>query len=243
MKRSSAEFAIPPPKASPLSTIDHVYSELKGALIAGEFSPGQPMRLKELAVAFGTSHMPIRESLNRLSGIGVLERAPRRTTRVPRVTVEGLRALLEVRLLNEKQAVMWAAERSAGRPLTHIRDINSRLDQLDLGRSSDIKKYMKLNQSFHFAVYGLSENQSLMQTIETLWLRAGPVLSIRKKGEAMVPGHLNHVEMIHHLEKGDGPAAAEALQRDIVEAHDQIFALLREAHSKDRQAEAPVIPK
>jgi len=37
MKRSSAEFAIPPLKASPLSTIDHVYSELKGALIAGEF--------------------------------------------------------------------------------------------------------------------------------------------------------------------------------------------------------------
>src|SRR3954447_25358779 len=110
MKKGSPEFEIPPLKVSPLSTIDHVDSEQKSALIAGEFSPGQPMRLKELAVAFRTSHMPIRESLNRLSGIGILERAPRRSTRVPTVTIGGLRNLLEVRLLNERQAVIWGAE-------------------------------------------------------------------------------------------------------------------------------------
>jgi DNA-binding GntR family transcriptional regulator len=238
MKNVSPGFEIPPLKASPLSTIDHVYAELKSALMAGEFSPGQPMRLKELAVAFGTSHMPIRESLNRLSGIGILERAPRRSTCVPTVTIEGLRDLLEVRLLNEKQAVMWAAGRCAGRKLTHIRDINNRLDQLDLERKSDIKKYMKLNQTFHFAVYSLSESRSLMDTIEALWLKAGPVLSLRKKGDAMVPGHQHHVEIINHLERGNGTAAAEALQRDIVEAHDQIFALLEKLHPRSARCGA-----
>jgi len=234
MRKDSPEFEIPQLKASPLSTIDHVYSELKNALMAGEFSPGQPMRLKELAVAFGTSHMPIRESLNRLSGIGVLERAPRRSTRVPMVTVDRLRDLLEVRLLNERQAVMWGTERCAGRKLTHIRDINNRLEQLNLERKSDIKKYMKLNQSFHFAVYGLSENNALMNTIEALWLQGGPVLSLRKKGEAMIPGHQNHVLIVDHMEKGNGAAAADALQRDIVEAHEQIFAILERSHPKER---------
>jgi DNA-binding GntR family transcriptional regulator len=85
---------------------------------------------------------------------------------------------------------------------------------------------LKLNQSFHFAVYSLAENRALMKTIEGLWLQAGPILSPRKKGEAMVPGHQNHIEIIDNLEEGKGSAAADALQRDIVEAHDQIFALL-----------------
>lgn len=229
MPKDSPEFEIPTMKPSPLSTIDHVYSELKNALMAGEFSPGQPMRLTELAVVFGTSHMPIRESLNRLSGIGVLERAPRRSTRVPKVTVDGLRDLLEVRLLNERQAILWGTQRCAGRRLTHIRDINNRLDQLNLERKSDIKKYMQINQSFHFAVYGLSENRALMNTIETLWLQGGPVLSLRKKGEAMVPAHQNHALIIDYMEKGNGVAAADALRRDIVEAHDQIFAILEKS--------------
>lgn len=234
IKRSRSEFDIPPLRASPLSTIDHVYFELKAALMAGEFSPGQPMRLKELAIAFGTSHMPIRESLNRLTGIGVLERTPRRSTRVPTVTIGGLRDLLKVRLMNEKQALIWGAERCAGRKLTQIRDLNNRLDQLDLDRKADIKKYMKLNQTFHFAIYGLSESPALMGTIEALWLKAGPVLSLRRKGDAMVPGHHNHIEIISSLEEGNGIEAAEALQRDIVEAHDQIFALLEESPAQDR---------
>ncbi|RWF81917.1 MAG: hypothetical protein E5X63_21340 [Mesorhizobium sp.] len=42
--------------------------------------------------------MPIRESLNRLSGSDILERGPRQSARVPMITAEGLRDLLEVRL-------------------------------------------------------------------------------------------------------------------------------------------------
>ncbi|WP_287187503.1 GntR family transcriptional regulator [Mesorhizobium sp.] len=53
MATKGSKYEIPPLKASPSSTIEHVYAELKDALMSGEFSPGQPMRLKELAVAFG----------------------------------------------------------------------------------------------------------------------------------------------------------------------------------------------
>jgi len=233
MATDSPEFEVPPLKALPASAIDHVYSELKNALMSGEFSPGQPMRLEELAVAFGTSHMPIRESLNRLSGIGVLERTPRRSMRVPMITAERLRDLLEVRLLNERQAVIWGAERAGGRTLGRIREINSRLDQLNLERKSDIKKYLRLNQAFHFAIYNLAGNRVLMNTIEAHWLQAGPVLSLRKKGEVMVPGHRNHAEILDYLEQGNGKAAADALQRDIVEAHELIFAVLDTAGPKD----------
>ncbi|MFB8343850.1 GntR family transcriptional regulator [Brucella cytisi] len=236
MAAKDLEYEMPSLKASPLSTIDHVYAELKNALMSGEFSPGQPMRLKELAVAFGTSHMPIRESLNRLSGIGILERAPRQSTRVPIITAEGLRDLLEVRLLNERQALVWGAEKTAGKNLNYIREINDKMDQLNLARKADVKKYLKLNQLFHFTVYGLAQNKVLMNTIEAHWLQAGPVLSLRRKGTTVVPGHHNHREIIDQLEKGNGVAAADALERDIVEAHEQIFAILKKPEPKERSS-------
>lgn len=238
MRKDAPEFKIPPMKASPLSTIDHVYSELKNALMAGEFSPGQPMRLKELAIAFGTSHMPIRESLNRLSGIGVLDRAPRRSIRVPRVTVDGLRSLLKVRLLNERQAILWGTQRCTGGELNRIREINDQMDQFSLTRESDIKHYLQLNQSLHFAIYGLSKNKVLMNTIEALWLQGGPVLNLLKKtvrdGRTM---HPYHTMILDNMEKGDGLAAADALQHDIVEAHDQIFKILENTHSNETVTE------
>ena len=234
MSSGRLEYEMPLLKTLPVSTIDHVYAELKNALMSGEFSPGQPMRLADLAVAFGTSHMPIRESLNRLSGIGILERTPRRSTRVPVITPERLRDLLEVRLLNEKQAVMWGAQRSAGKKLDYIRDMNSKMDRLNLENKADIRKYLKLNQAFHFAVYGLSKNQVLINAIEGHWLQAGPVLSLRRRGEAMLAGHSNHQAIVDELEKGDGAAAAAALERDIVEAHDQIFTILGARDKKDK---------
>ncbi|RWX60346.1 GntR family transcriptional regulator [Mesorhizobium sp. M2A.F.Ca.ET.039.01.1.1] len=234
MATKTLKYEMPRLKASPSSAIEHVYAELKNALMSGEFSPGQPMRLKELAVAFGTSHMPIRESLNRLSGIDILERTPRQSARVPMITAEGLRDLLQVRLLNERQAVVWAAKKSCGKSLNYIREINLKMDLLNLKNNSDVKKYLKLNQLFHFAVYNLSQNKVLMNTIETHWLHAGPILSLRRKEPNFVPGHHNHREIIDQLEKGKGLAAADALERNIMEAHEQIFAILDKCDLKDR---------
>lgn len=226
MRKENTEFALPPLRISPPSAIEHVYSELKNALMSGEFSPGQPMRLEELAVAFGTSHMPIRESLNRLSGLGVLERVPRRSIRVPNITVDGLRSLLNVRILVERQAVIWATERCANRKLDHLHEINNNLGQVGLKTQSGKKEYLRLNRLFHFYIYNMCENEVLTNTIEMLWLRAGPVLSVSRKDNALHPGHDNHCDIIDQMEKGRGAAAADALERDIVEWHEEIFAIL-----------------
>lgn len=100
-----------------------------------------------------------------------------------------------------------------------------------------MKKYLKLNQFVHFAVYNLSQNKVLMNTIEAHWLQAGPVLSLRRKGTKVLPGHHNHREIIDQMEKGDGVAAANALERDIMEAHEQLFAILNVAEVKNRGGE------
>lgn len=209
-----------------MSAMDQVYSELKHAVMAGDFSPGQPMRLELLASAFGTSHMPVREALNRLTVAGALERAPRKSLRIPRLSIERVRNLMHVRLVNEGQAVVWAAERCTEKDLVQLREFNVALDKVSSREEIDISHYLKANQAFHFHLYGIAGNDVLLNTIEMLWLQSGPLLNLLKSGPKLLSGHRYHNTIVTELGRGNGAGASAALERDIREAYDRILAIV-----------------
>ena len=62
---------------------ERVYCALRDQLMRGGFEPGQKLKIAELAAAFGTSAMPVRDALNRLTVERALETLPSRTVRVP----------------------------------------------------------------------------------------------------------------------------------------------------------------
>ena len=46
---------------------EKVYEELRNALMSGRFLPGEPLTIRGVAEALGTSIMPVREALRRLA--------------------------------------------------------------------------------------------------------------------------------------------------------------------------------
>ena len=50
-----------------------IYSELRRALIAGDYSPGERLKMQDLAVELGTSVTPVREACLRLVSEQALE--------------------------------------------------------------------------------------------------------------------------------------------------------------------------
>ena len=95
--------------APPLATsraVTTVFEELLAAVHRGELLPGQRISDAELAEQYGVSRTPVREALQRLREIGIIEASASRFTRVadvtPKQTAEALvvwlalyRALLE----------------------------------------------------------------------------------------------------------------------------------------------------
>jgi DNA-binding GntR family transcriptional regulator len=71
-------------KGSPVVT--DVFEQLLAAVHRGELVPGQRISDAELAERFGVSRTPIREALQRLREIGVIEASASRFTRVADVT-------------------------------------------------------------------------------------------------------------------------------------------------------------
>src|SRR5215472_16623342 len=104
--------AHPHPDLSPIereTVQDRVYSALRDRLMRGGFEPGQKLKISELATAFGTSAMPVREALNRLAAERAIESMPNRSVRVPSLSKESLRDLMDARFAVEGLAVSRAA--------------------------------------------------------------------------------------------------------------------------------------
>ena len=91
---------------------DQVYNRLCTMLRQGEFTPGEPVPVARIADAFGISPMPVREALTRLLAKGVLTNVSGRSVGVPKVSLENLTDVRNVRLEVESVAVGWSIKNS-----------------------------------------------------------------------------------------------------------------------------------
>ena len=102
---------------------DRVYGVLRERLMRGGFEPGQKLKIAELAAALGTSAMPVREALNRLAAERAIESMPNRSVRVPSLSKDSLRDLMETRYAVEGLAVSRAASNMDEPTLLLLRQI------------------------------------------------------------------------------------------------------------------------
>jgi DNA-binding GntR family transcriptional regulator len=204
-----------------------VYAMLRAQLMSGVFEPGEVVSIRGLAEKLGTSTMPVREALHRLMADHAFEARANRTIALPVIRRADYLAVCDVRLALEG----LAAERAAG----HLSpDDLDRLDELTRGmaaaaKDADPHAYLSLNKDFHLTVYQASGNPLLLDLIEKLWVRAGPVMNylFRNQGLAM-QSVTPHEAIIAALRLADGDAARLAVQRDIREATPGIIESLPE---------------
>src|SRR5688572_6772507 len=91
---------------------ERVYQELRHALYQGRFMPGEVLTIRSLAVALGTSPMPVREAIQRLVSEKALVQMPNRTTRVAELTAGEFDEWTRIRMEIEGYAAQRAALRA-----------------------------------------------------------------------------------------------------------------------------------
>lgn len=198
---------------------DRVYAELRDLLMAGKLNPGEKLSLRRVAETVGVSIMPVREAVARLVADDALTVLPNRAVSVPVITVAKLAELTLVRIEIEGFAAEQAALRRSPADLAAIRKYDDLFRQAAGGRNPDAEKALRMNKELHFAVYRASGLPTLVGIIESLWLKVGPVINLDLRssttrlssGEA--EGH--HRRLVVAIAEGNGPAAREALGKDI----------------------------
>jgi DNA-binding GntR family transcriptional regulator len=202
---------------------ERVYAILRDKLMRGGFEPGQRLKLAELASAFGTSAMPVREALNRLTAERAVESLPNRSVRVPALSKESLQDLMEARFAVEGLAVERAAANMTAETLATLRRLI--LAQSETDSEHVAEGSAEQNRAFHFAIYRQSESTVLLPIIESLWLQFGPYLRVASERFDGRDGRGTnfHVDIVDALSRGDGAGARAALESDIGRAFDLVM--------------------
>jgi DNA-binding GntR family transcriptional regulator len=222
---SPAQMRYSAPRASTKS--DQVETAIRAFLASGELSPGEKISLRKLAASLGVSIMPVRNAVSRLQSDGVLEVEPGRAVRVPVLTRDQFKELLEIRMEVEGYAAEQAAANRTDADLNYIEGLNASFQILGVGPATRNSGAARVNMEFHFAVYRASRKPTLVDIIERLWLKAGPIvfyhIYLEKFSSASRDSVRLHRDVVAALRAQDGVAARRAIAQDLLLAGNRLL--------------------
>ena len=201
-----------PPVDTSLRT--QVYDSLRDALATGKFLPGQKVTFRFVAGALGVSLTPVREALRRLVAEGAFEMQPNRSVRVPSMTRARVLELRDIRMAVEGLAAEKAAAVATREQVGELRRISQ--DILAARSRDDIATDRTKIRAFHFTLYGIAAQPTLMRVIEGLWLQTGPYLNLLYPDYVASPeGPAARARVIKALQAHDGAAARREIEADV----------------------------
>ena len=93
------------PKPSSTPRADWVADELRRAIMARDFKPGEKLATTMLAARLGVSQTPLREAFARLAGEGWVDYVPQRGVRVADISIKDMLEIYELREMLEPLAI------------------------------------------------------------------------------------------------------------------------------------------
>jgi DNA-binding GntR family transcriptional regulator len=220
-------------RKKPENVRDAVYQRIRAGLMAGDYRPGETIRLQATAETLGVSITPVHEALRRLAVEGGVVIAPNRSAAVPRLSPAKLRELRALRVMLEGRAVEIAAAKIDDNGIGALRAIQVVIEAARQG--GDYRKLLAHNREFHFKIYETADDRTLLGFISSLWLMTGPTQSLLYSQGVRFASRSNrhHEALIDALTMRSSPLARKAITQDIAEATDFLVARL-EAEPEDR---------
>lgn len=192
---------------------ERVHRELRSAIIAARFEPGQKLTVRAISSAFGVSTMPVRAAFARLAAEKAVTALANGTISIPLLTREQFDELVELRILLEGVATEKAARLIEPGEIEELGQIAAALH--DAVQANDADNYLQLNQKFKFTIFRAARAAALEDLIERLWLQVGPFM---RHYAADIRGQLDtdqYDAVIASLRRRDGITARAAMEADV----------------------------
>lgn len=191
----------------------YIEDQLRAQLMCGALRPGERLVTRPLAQQLGTSPTPVREALLKLVAAGALDAAPAQSFQVPVVTRERYLEMSRIRKALEGLAAEEATQRidEAGR--AELAGLNDRFRAAKA--AGDVRAALKCNQAFRFTLYRSAAMPTLLELIETVWLRIGPCFNYLYPAARLTGGRHNYDEVLEALAVPDAARVRRAVERAI----------------------------
>jgi DNA-binding GntR family transcriptional regulator len=201
-----------------------IYNRLRSMILDGGLIPGELVTIQGLAGAFGVSAMPVREALQRLTGERALTVISGRSVGIPELDAYRLQDLSRVRSEIESLAAAWAAPKVSAPDCLRLQELVDAMAKA--AEDGDTRAYVRANHDFHFTVYRASGSETLITTIEGLWLQVSPYFHLLHNSGNYLAANEEHRLILQAIRDGDAVACAEHVRRDIASATQVLLKLL-----------------
>lgn len=142
---------------------DIVFTTLRDEILSGRLKPGAKLNSSQLAERLGVSRTPIREALNRLMSVGLVENAPHRGAYVRELSIDEVIELYYIRAALEGIAARLAARNIKPEEAQHLLRMCDKMEAYD--SLEDYHEFPSTNFEFHNLIYQAAQSPRLQNLI------------------------------------------------------------------------------
>lgn len=190
-----------------------VVSQLREAILRGEFQPGERLVQEELAEAMGVSRMPIREAIRQLEKEGLVTVEAHKGAYVTPLTAEDIEEIYELRAILEAKAVERSLPNLTDEDKRRLRQLSEAMKQA--AADGKVERYVELNAEFHRLLRRGCSWRRIHQFLEMLWHGYTPYTPNILKGQ-MDRSVMEHERMVQAVEEGNGEQLKKMIQQHIL---------------------------
>lgn len=182
-------------------------------LIKGRFTPGDPMRVDQMAGEFGVSALPVREALRVLVAENRVVYSPHRGYRVASLSFSDVEENFLMCRLLEGEALRRGVPRMGAEG---VGEMQALLDRLESAPGEvPLWERVAVHQNFHFVPVEYAGLPRILATLRQLWDTTDHFRSLYffhdERQETLV--YEDHHELVRACASGDGDRAVEVMDR------------------------------
>jgi len=188
----------------------HLYAEILGKIISGEYRPGSRLVEEELASTHEVSRTPIREVLFALERDGLVRRVKNQGAKVVAFTADDVEEIYEIRKALEILAVRKAIPNLR---LNDLLQFERELEELNSHKGSNWNdRQATVDLRLHRLIVRYSGNRRLISYLEniSLLIHSLRLVGYREDRHARRAGE-EHLGIVRALKARDAPLAEELL--------------------------------
>jgi DNA-binding GntR family transcriptional regulator len=176
------------------------------AIFEQRLPPGQRITESQLSEAFDVSRTVVRQSISKLSEIGVFKKTPNLGREIASPTRDEARRMLQVGEMVEPAVVARLAETRTQAQLTAIHEHIATESEARL--KQDRSTLVRLTGEFHLKLAEMSGNPYVIRLMTELQVLTCLAILVHAEAESGCPRD-EHSSIVDAIERGDGDSASE----------------------------------
>ena len=186
-----------------------IATQVREAILSGEYAPGARIRQEDIAEEFGASRIPVREALRILEADGLVTLVANTGAWVAHLSLGECEEVYQIRERIEPLLLRYSLPNLSTETLNRLQEL---VDKMQSG--TNVETFLHLDREFHLLSYTGATTSILGDTVHRLWnstqhYRRAFTLLLAAEGNRAV--HYEHQLLVGALRRGDSEDAERVL--------------------------------